>query len=312
MGEAFSHVSVLLSEAIEALNIKPDGIYVDGTLGGGGHSLEILKRLSTGLLIGIDQDADAISTAEKRLSAYRDRLRLVKDNFSNIRDVLASLGIDRIDGALLDLGVSSYQLDTPERGFSYNTDAPLDMRMNTDAPLSAYEVVNTYSEAELRRILSEYGEEKGAGRIAAAIVRARESHPIQTTGELVDIIKSVTPKKRLAVGHHPAKQTFQAIRIEVNHELSILEPAILELAEHLKPGGRLAVITFHSLEDRQVKQAFAKLAAGCICPPSYPVCVCGRKPEVKILTKKPILPSEEEQKVNHRSHSAKLRAVGKL
>ncbi len=312
MEEAFSHVSVLLSEAIEALNIKPDGIYVDGTLGGGGHSLEILKRLSTGLLIGIDQDADAISAAEKRLSAYRDRLRLVKDNFSNIRDVLASLGIDRIDGALLDLGVSSYQLDTPERGFSYNTDAPLDMRMNTDAPLSAYEVVNAYSEAELRRILSEYGEEKGAGRIAAAIVRARESHPIQTTGELVDIIKSVTPKKRLAVGHHPAKQTFQAIRIEVNHELSILEPAILELAEHLKPGGRLAVITFHSLEDRQVKQAFAKLAAGCICPPSYPVCVCGRKPEVKILTKKPILPSEEEQKVNHRSHSAKLRAVEKL
>lgn len=312
MDENFSHISVLLPEAIEALDIKPDGIYVDCTLGGGGHSLEILKRLSTGILIGIDQDADAISAAEKRLADYRDKLRLVRDNFSNIRDILASLGMDRIDGALLDLGVSSYQLDTPERGFSYNTDAPLDMRMNTDASLSAYEVVNTYPEAALARILSDYGEEKGAGRIAAAIVRARESHPIQTTGELVGIIKSVTPKKLLAVGHHPAKKTFQAIRIEVNHELSILEPTILELAEHLNPGGRLAVITFHSLEDRPVKHAFMQLAAGCICPPSYPVCVCGRKPKVKILTKKPILPSTEELAANHRSHSAKLRVVERL
>lgn len=312
MDESFSHISVLLPEAIEALNIKPDGIYVDCTLGGGGHSLEILKRLSTGILIGIDQDASAISAAEKRLAAYRDKLRLVKDNFSNIRDILASLGMDRIDGALLDLGVSSYQLDTPERGFSYNTSAPLDMRMNTDASLSAYEVVNTYPEAELARILSDYGEEKGAGRIAAAIAKARASHPIQTTGELVEIIKSVTPKKLLAVGHHPAKKTFQAIRIEVNHELSILEPTILELAEHLNPGGRLAVITFHSLEDRPVKHAFMQLAAGCICPPSYPVCVCGRKPKVKILTKKPILPSAEELAANHRSHSAKLRVVERL
>ena len=312
MSDNYSHTSVLLSEAVEALDIKPHGIYVDCTLGGGGHAEEIARRLEGGLLIGIDQDEAAIRTSESRLAEYRDRLRLVKDNFSHIDEVLDALGICRIDGALLDLGVSSYQLDTPERGFSYNTCAPLDMRMNTDAPLSAHDVVNTYSEDELRRILFDYGEEPGAGRIAAAIVKARETHPIETTGELVEIIKSVTPKKLLAVGHHPAKKTFQAIRIEVNGELSVLEPTLSKITERLNPGGRLAVITFHSLEDRQVKRTFAELSAGCICPPSYPVCICGKKPKIKILTKKPILPSEEELAANHRSHSAKLRVAEKL
>lgn len=309
----YAHTSVLLRECIEALNIKPDGIYVDGTLGGGGHSLEIAKRLSKGgRLLCIDQDEAAIEAASKRLADYRKKILFVKDNFSNIRHILEDAGIERIDGALLDLGVSSYQLDTPERGFSYNTDAPLDMRMNADAAFSAYDVVNTYTESELFRIFTEYGEEQNARRIAAAIVKARGQKPIETTTELVEIIKSVTPKKLLAVGHHPAKKVFQAIRIEVNHELAIIEPTIKDIAAHLNPGGRIAIITFHSLEDRCVKRAFGELAAGCTCPPSYPVCVCGKHPEVKILTKKPILPGEEELEYNHRSHSAKLRAVEKL
>ena len=309
----YAHTSVLLCECIEALNIKPDGIYVDGTLGGGGHSLEIAKRLSKGgRLLCIDQDEAAIEAASKRLADYREKILFVKDNFSDIRHILEDAGIERIDGALLDLGVSSYQLDTPERGFSYNTDAPLDMRMNADAAFSAYDVVNTYTESELFRIFTEYGEEQNARRIAAAIVKARGQKPIETTTELVEIIKSVTPKKLLAVGHHPAKKVFQAIRIEVNHELAIIEPTIKDIAAHLNPGGRIAIITFHSLEDRCVKRAFDELAAGCTCPPSYPVCVCGKHPEVKILTKKPILPGEEELEYNHRSHSAKLRAVEKL
>ena len=309
----YAHTSVLLCECIEALNIKPDGIYVDGTLGGGGHSLEIAKRLSKGgRLLCIDQDEAAIEAASKRLADYREKILFVKDNFSDIRHILEDAGIERIDGALLDLGVSSYQLDTPERGFSYNTDAPLDMRMNADAAFSAYDVVNTYTESELFRIFTEYGEEQNARRIAAAIVKARGQKPIETTTELVEIIKSVTPKKLLAVGHHPAKKVFQAIRIEVNHELAIIEPTIKDIAAHLNPGGRIAMITFHSLEDRCVKRAFGELAAGCTCPPSYPVCVCGKHPEVKILTKKPILPGEEELEYNHRSHSAKLRAVEKL
>ena len=312
METTFSHFSVMLPDCIEALAINPNGIYMDCTLGGGGHSLEIAKRLTGGRLICIDQDECAIAAASKRLADYRDKIFFVKNNFSHTDEILASLGIDKIDGALLDLGVSSYQLDTPERGFSYNADAPLDMRMNTDAPLSAHTVVNTYSESDLRRILFDYGEEANAPRIAAAIVKARGEKPVETTAELVEIIKSVTPKKLLAVGHHPAKKTFQAIRIEVNSELAIIEPTLKSIAAHLNPGGRIAVLTFHSLEDRAAKRAFAELSSGCTCPPSYPVCVCGRKPEMKPITKKPLLPSMEELAVNHRSHSAKLRVAEKL
>ena len=311
MEHTFSHISVLLHECIEALDIKPDGIYVDCTLGGGGHSLEIVKRLKNGRLICIDQDAAAITAASERLAPYKDKITFVKNNFSAFSDILAELGIERVDGALLDLGVSSYQLDTPERGFSYNAEAPLDMRMNETASLSAYDVVNTYSESELRRIISVYGEDNNASRIAGAIVRARALKNIETTTELVDIIKSVTPKKLLAVGHHPAKKTFQAIRIEVNSEISIIEPTLKSIAYHLNPDGRIAVITFHSLEDRAAKHTFASLATGCTCPSSYPVCVCGKKPIVKLINKKPILPGEEELQYNHRSHSAKLRIVQK-
>ncbi len=305
----FSHYSVMLKECIDALNIRPDGIYMDCTLGGGGHSLEIAKRLTTGKLICIDQDICAITAAKQRLADYLDRIIFVKNNFSNIHGILAELGIEKIDGALLDLGVSSYQLDTPERGFSYNTEAPLDMRMNEEASLSAYEVVNTYSERDLRRIILDYGEDNNAMKIAGAIVRAREEKPIETTTELVEIIKSVTPKKFLAVGHHPAKKVFQAIRIEVNSELSIIEPTLTAITGHLNENGRIAVITFHSLEDRAAKHAFAELAKGCTCPPSYPVCVCGNKPKLTLCNKKPILPSEEELAENHRSHSAKLRVA---
>lgn len=305
----FSHYSVLLRECIEALAIKPDGIYVDCTLGGGGHSLEIAKKLTTGKLICIDQDICAITAAKTRLAEHAEKIIFVKNNFSNIHSILSELGIEKIDGALLDLGVSSYQLDTPERGFSYNTEAPLDMRMNEDAALSAYDVVNTYSEADLRRIIFDYGEDNNASRIAGAIVRAREEKPIETTTELVEIIKSVTPKKFLAVGHHPAKKVFQAIRIEVNSELSIIEPTLTAITGHLNKGGRIAVITFHSLEDRAAKRAFADLSKGCTCPPSYPVCVCGNKPKLTLCNKKPILPSEEELAENHRSHSAKLRVA---
>ncbi|MBR5187473.1 MAG: 16S rRNA (cytosine(1402)-N(4))-methyltransferase RsmH [Clostridia bacterium] len=311
MEHTFSHISVLLHECIEALNINPDGIYVDCTLGGGGHSLEIVKRLKNGKLICIDHDAAAIEAAGKRLADYKDKIIFVKNNFSAFSEILSELGIEKIDGALLDLGVSSYQLDTPERGFSYNAEAPLDMRMNETAALSAYDVVNNYSESDLRRIISVYGEDNNASRIASAIVRARAEKPVETTTELVDIIKSVTPKKLLAVGHHPAKKTFQAIRIEVNSEISIIEPTLKSIAYHLNPNGRIAVITFHSLEDRAAKHTFASLATGCTCPPSYPVCVCGKKPIVTLVNKKPILPSEEELLNNHRSHSAKLRIVQK-
>ena len=309
MEHKFSHISVLLYECIDALAIKPDGIYVDCTLGGGGHSLEIVKKLDTGKLICIDQDICAIEAASARLAEYKDKIIFVKNNFSNFSAILDELGIEKVDGALLDLGVSSYQLDTAERGFSYNAEAPLDMRMNEEASFSAYDVVNTYNESDLRRIISDYGEDNNASRIAGAIVKARAEKPIETTTELVEIIKSVTPKKFLAVGHHPAKKTFQAIRIEVNSELSIIEPTLTSIAHRLNVGGRIAVITFHSLEDRAAKRAFATLATGCTCPPSYPVCVCGNKPKVKLINKKPILPSEEELEYNHRSHSAKLRIV---
>lgn len=313
----FSHYSVMLGECIDILDIKPDGTYVDCTLGGGGHSLEIAKRLTAGgRLICIDTDECAITAAKKRLCDYSDRITFVHGNFSDISEILRDLGIDGIDGAIIDLGVSSYQLDTPERGFSYNTDAPLDMRMNAEGSpeetKSAYTVVNTYSESELRRILFEYGEENFAPKIASAIVKARENAPIKTTLELVDIIKSVMPKKALAVGHHPAKRTFQAIRIEVNNELDIIAPTLRALIGAMKSGGVLAVLTFHSLEDRAVKKTFTELAQGCTCPPSFPVCICGNKPKIEILTRKPILPSEEELAENNRSHSAKLRAARKI
>ena len=307
----------MLPECLEALAVKPDGIYVDATLGGGGHSLEIVKRLGpAGRLIGIDTDTDALAAAGKRLEEYRDRITFVHDNFENVDRILDSLSIPEIDGAIIDLGVSSFQLDTPERGFSYQNEAPLDMRMNaTGSPeesFSAYTVVNTYPESELRRILFEYGEESLAPRIAQAIVRAREVSPIRTTTELAELVKSVMPKKALMTGHHPAKRTFQAIRIEVNHELSIIEPTLRTLVSRLKSGGRLAVLTFHSLEDRAVKQTFASLAQGCTCPPSFPVCVCGNRPKITLYNKKPILPSEAELAENNRSHSAKLRVAEKI
>ena len=309
----FSHYSVMLNECIDALDIKPNGIYVDGTTGGGGHSYEIASRLSEGgRLICIDQDSDALLAAGKRLAPFSDRVTFVKSNFSDVAKVLDDLGIEKIDGLLLDLGVSSYQLDTPERGFSYNSDAPLDMRMDKDAALSAYEVVNTYSESDLRRILFDFGEESFAPKIASAIVAYREEKPVETTFELTNIIKSVMPKKLLVVGHHPAKKTFQAIRIEVNSELSVIAPTIENAVERLNEGGRLAIITFHSLEDRCVKQTYAKCAQGCTCPPEFPICVCGNKPKIALVTKKPILPSKEELEANHRSHSAKLRVAQKI
>ena len=308
----FSHRSVLLDECIEALNIKEDGIYVDGTAGGGGHSFEIAKRLTTGTLIAVDQDADAIEAAGKRLAPFADRVKIVRDNFSNLASVCASLGISKIDGLLLDLGVSSYQLDTADRGFSYMADAPLDMRMDKRAALDAFRVVNEYSEAELKRIIWEYGEERFSGRIAAKIVSQRAEQPIYTTGELVQLIKSAIPAGMREGGSHPAKRTFQAIRIEVNKELNVIAPAIDSAVNLLDEGGRIAIITFHSLEDRIVKETFAAKASGCTCPRDFPVCVCGKKPQLRVITRKPILPSEEELSENHRSHSAKLRVAEKI
>ena len=309
----FSHRSVLLDECIEALNIKPDGVYVDGTAGGGGHSLEIVKRLDKGgRLIAVDRDDAAIAAATERLKEYSDRVTFVRNNFSSISDVCAMLEIDKIDGVLLDLGVPSYQLDTPERGFTHNTDAPLDMRMDRRNDLDAYTVVNTYSAEQLKKLIYNYGEERFAPKIASAIVARREKAPIETTGELVDIIKSAIPAAAREVGHHPAKRTFQAIRIEVNGELDAIEPTIRSATELLNPGGRIAIITFHSLEDRIVKQTYIDLASGCNCPKSLPICVCGRKPSVNVLTRKPILPSNLEVEENPRSRSAKLRVAEKI
>lgn len=309
----FSHRPVLLGECMEGLSIKPDGIYVDGTAGGAGHSSEIASRLSqNGRLIALDQDETAVKIATERLEVFGDRATVVRSNFRELESVCRLLGVDRIDGLLLDLGVSSYQLDTAERGFSYQADAPLDMRMDLRNPLTAEEVVNTYPEEDLKRILFEYGEEKFSSRIASAILRAREKAPIRTTGELVGIIKSAIPSAAREGGHHPAKRSFQAIRIEVNAELDVIEPAIRSAANLLKPGGRIAVITFHSLEDRIVKQCFASLASGCTCPPDFPVCVCGKRPTVKVITRKPVLPSEKELEENPRSRSAKLRVAEKL
>ena len=307
----FSHRPVMLDECIENLAIKPDGIYVDGTAGGGGHSFAIASRLIDGKLIAIDQDEAAIAAAGARLAPLGERARVVRNNFRNLTQVCAELGIDGIDGLLLDLGVSSYQLDTPERGFSYQADAPLDMRMDKRNPLSAYEVVNTYSQEDLRRILFEYGEERFAPRIASAICRAREEAPIQTTGELVELIKKAMPSAARD-GGHPAKRSFQAIRIEVNAELDVIAPAIRSAVNLLRPGGRIVIITFHSLEDRIVKQTFADLTGGCTCPKNFPVCVCGNRPQVKIITRKPILPSAAELEENRRSHSAKVRVAEKL
>ena len=311
MSQNLSHRSVLLEECIQSLAIRPDGIYVDGTAGGGGHSFAIASALTTGALIAIDRDEAAILAASERLAPLGERARVVRSNFSDVTSVLDTLHIDQIDGLLLDLGVSSHQFDEADRGFSYRNDAPLDMRMDRRQAKSAYDVINTYSEEELRRILYEYGEEKFAPRIAARIVKERELAPIQTTNQLSELIKSAIPVAARD-GGHPAKRSFQAIRIEVNGELDVIEPTIEQAIARMKKGGRLAIITFHSLEDRIVKQAYQKLALGCTCPKSFPVCICGNKPKIRILTKKPILPSENELAENPRSHSAKLRVAEKL
>ena len=308
----FNHVSVLLNECLEGLNIKENGIYVDGTLGGAGHSSEILKRLSNeGRLIGIDQDTDALKAAKERLKDYSN-VTFVHSNFSNIENVLNNLNIDGVDGILMDLGVSSYQLDEGERGFSYMKDAPLDMRMNRENDFSAYNVVNEYSEEDIYRIIRDYGEEKFAKRIASFIVENRQEKNIETTLELVEIIKNAIPAKARREGPHPAKRTFQAIRIEVNSELSILNKTIEDGVEKLNKGGRMAIITFHSLEDRIVKNKFRDLAVSCRCPKEFPVCVCGEKAKVKIISRKAIEPTKEEVEVNPRSRSAKLRVIEKL
>ena len=304
----FKHKSVLLEETIENLNIKPDGIYVDGTLGGGGHSYHIAEQLSSnGRLIGIDQDADAIAAATKRLEPFSDRVTIVRNNYCNFEQVLKELSIDKVDGIVLDLGVSSYQLDTAERGFTYKTDAPLDMRMDQRQQLTAKDIVNTYSEFDLYRIIRDYGEDRFAKNIARHIVSARQIKPIETTFELNEVIKSAIPMKVRAVGGHPAKKTFQAIRIELNHELDVLEDSIDTMIDHLNDKGRICIITFHSLEDRIVKTRFRNCENPCTCPPDFPVCVCGKKSKGKVITRKPIVPSEEELEENKRSKSSKLR-----
>lgn len=311
MGENYGHKPVLLQECLDALQIKPDGIYVDGTLGRAGHSLEIARRLTTGRLIALDRDETAIDAATRRLADYMDRVTLVHSNFSNLGQVLRELDIDGVDGMLFDLGVSSPQLDEAQRGFSYKQDAPLDMRMDATAALTAREVVNTYSYEELRRILFEYGEERYAPAIAKKIVAQREQKPIETTLELAELIRSAMPAAALREKQHPAKRSFQAIRIAVNDELGELPPMLDAAQESLKRGGRLAVITFHSLEDRIVKHTLQDFAQGCICPPSFPVCVCGRKPKMKLITRKPIVSGDEELDENPRARSAKLRVAEK-
>jgi 16S rRNA (cytosine1402-N4)-methyltransferase len=309
----FSHYPVMFFECIEGLNIKPNGIYVDCTAGGGGHSEGILKSLENGKLISIDQDDNALLACKKRFLPYGEKSILVKSNFSELDNVLNELNISHVDGVIMDLGVSSHQLDTPERGFSYNSNANLDMRMNPLSPLSAYDVVNTYPEAELRRVISEYGEEKFAHIIARNIVKERENAPIKTTTELVDVIKKSIPvgaaKKE---AQHPAKRTFQAIRIEVNHELDVIKPAIDAAVNRLNVGGRIVIMTFHSLEDRIVKNSFNSYAQGCTCPKDFPVCVCGNKSKIRIINKKPITATEQELKENSRSKCAKLRIAERV
>ena len=308
----FHHVSVLLQECLDGLNIRPDGIYVDGTLGGAGHSSRIAERLTTGRLIGIDRDPVALAAAGERLKPWKDRVTLVHSNFCEIKQVLSDLQIPGVDGILLDLGVSSPQLDDGQRGFSYMADAPLDMRMNGEDALTAREVVNTWPQEELKRILYTYGEERYAPQIAAAICRCREEAPIETTLELVDIIRSAMPAAALREKQHPAKRSFQAIRIAVNDELGSVEKVMADAIPLLNPGGRLAVITFHSLEDRIVKNAMAEAAKGCTCPPNFPVCVCGKKPQVKLISRKPIVSGAAELAENPRARSAKLRVCEKL
>jgi 16S rRNA (cytosine1402-N4)-methyltransferase len=308
----FVHKSVLLDEVIEGLNIKPDGIYVDGTLGGAGHSYHICEKLTEGgRLIGIDQDEDAIAAATKRLEPFMDRVTIVRDNYCNIRAVLNSRNVEKVDGILLDIGVSSYQLDTEERGFTYKEEnAPLDMRMDQRMTITAEDIVNEYSEMELFRVIRDYGEDQFAKNIAKHIVRAREQERITTTGQLTEIIKAAIPAKFRQNGH-PSKKTFQAIRIECNRELDVLKDTMDDMVSLLKDGGRLCIITFHSLEDRIVKSAFKKYENPCECPPGFPVCVCGKKQLGKVISRKPILPSEEEMEVNSRSKSAKLRVFEK-
>ncbi len=308
----FEHISVLLKETVDGLDIKPDGIYVDGTLGGGGHSEEILKRLDTGKLIGIDQDENALKAASERLKEYGDKFIPVRDNFSNILEVIEKLGINKIDGMMMDLGVSSHQLDEADRGFSYRYDAPLDMRMDQRSDLDAYRVVNTYTEDDLNRIFRDYGEENWARRIAKFICEQREEKPIETTLELVDLIYRAIPAATRREGGHPAKRTFQAIRIEVNGELEIIKQTIKDITSVLNKGGRISIITFHSLEDRLVKQTYKELATGCICPPEIPICMCNNKPKLKVITRKPILPSQTELEMNARSKSAKLRVAKRI
>ena len=309
MDKDYGHKPVLLYECLEALAIRPDGVYVDGTLGRAGHSLEILRRLTTGRLIGIDRDGAAIQAAKERLAEFGDRFTPVRGNFRDLDGILRDLGVDKADGMLFDLGVSSPQLDDPARGFSYMHNAPLDMRMDDTAALDAREVVNTWSFEELRRILYDYGEERYAPQIAGAIVRRREEKPVETTGELVEIIRSAMPPKALREKQHPAKRSFQAIRIAVNGELEALPPMLEAATGHLRPGGRLAVITFHSLEDRIVKRTMKDLATGCICPPEFPVCVCGRKPKLRLVSRKPIVSGPDELTENPRARSAKLRVA---
>lgn len=308
----FKHYSVMLDETVDGLNVHGGGIYADGTLGGGGHSFEILSRCKNIRLIGIDQDTDALAAAGKRLGNFEKCVTYVNDNFRNINSILDGLGIDKIDGMVLDLGVSSYQLDNAERGFSYMQDAPLDMRMNKTAEFSAYDVVNGYSEQQLTDIFYRYGEENWSKRIAQFIVDKRKIKPVETTHELSDIIKAAIPQAARKDVAHPEKRVFQAIRIEVNGELELLKSALCDIVKRLNKGGRLSVITFHSLEDRIVKQTFSELAKGCTCPADFPVCVCGKKPEIKIITRKPILPSRKELEENSRSKSAKLRIAEKL
>lgn len=307
----FHHVSVLKDESIEYLNIVPDGIFADATLGGGGHSLEILKRLNNGRLIGFDRDIDAINAASARLSDFKDKTSFVNRNFKDVKDALFSLGISEINGAVMDLGVSSYQLDNAERGFSYMHDAPLDMRMDRREEISAFDVVNGYSKESLKKIILDYGEDRWADRIAEFIVKEREIKQIETTSGLVEVIKKAVPKGARKDGPHPAKRTFQAIRIEVNGELKILQQAVRDFIDVLAPKGRLCIITFHSLEDRIIKNVFAECAIGCTCPKEFPVCVCGKTPQGKVITKKPILPSNEELNNNPRARSAKLRVFEK-
>lgn len=308
----FSHVSVLLEETIDSLNIKPDGIYVDGTLGGGGHSLEICKKLGdSGRLIGIDQDMDAIRAATDRLKNYSDKVTIVHSNYQNIDSVLRDLSIGGVDGIVLDLGVSSYQLDNADRGFTYREDTPLDMRMDQSQPMTAKDIVNEYSEQELFRVIRDYGEDSFAKNIAKHIVKARQDKPIETTGELNDIIRAAIPARVRQGGGHPSKKTFQAIRIELNRELDVLEQSLDKMIGLLNPGGRLSIITFHSLEDRIVKNIFRKNMNPCICPPEFPVCTCGRVPTGKVITRKPIVPDAEELSNNKRAKSSKLRVFEK-